>query len=206
MGLLEALLLLCIRRLRWIPLLIIPLRVGLHILPIRIDFCTTEVNWRGLSALQDVNVCPKLVHSSTSCVAFPWWRRPRLRGRSGMLGLTRSFWDWRRCSFRALRGMPFRATPLHSATDRGPGRVDGVWGPRELEVIHFHPVRQWRYSTQIVHASLLAEADNVRPQHLPHTPKSCPKTISKLNSCSFQVRYRRLDDTLYYNHGEIGRQ
>ena len=73
MGLLEALLLFCIRRLRWIPLLIVPLRVGLHILPIRIDFCTTEVNWRGLLAPQDVNVCPKLVHSSTSCVAFTWW-------------------------------------------------------------------------------------------------------------------------------------
>ena len=206
MGLLEALLLFCIRRLRWIPLLIVPLRVGLHILPIRIDFCTTEVNWRGLPAPQDVNVCPKLVHSSTSCGAFTWWQHPRLRRRSGMLGLTRSFWDWRRCSFRALRGVPFRATPLHSATDRGLGRVDGVWGPRELEVIHVHPVRQWRYSTEIVHASLLAEADNVRPQHLPHILKSCPRTISKLSSCSFQVRYRRLDDTLYYNHGEIGRQ
>ena len=98
----------------------------------------------------------------------------------------------------ALRGMPFRATPLHSATDRGPGRVDGVWGPRELEVIHVHPVRQWRYSTQIVNASLLVEADNVCPQHLPHTPKSCPRTISKLSSCSFQVRYRRLDSTIPY--------
>ena len=186
MGFLEALLLFCIRRLRWIPLLIVLLRVGLHILPIRIDFCTTEVNWRGLPAPQDVNVCPKLVHSSTSCVAFTLWRRPNLRRRSGILGLTRSFW--------------------HSTIDRGPCRVDGVRGPRELEVIHVHPVRQWRYSTQIVNASLLAEADNVRPQHLPHIPKSCPRTISKLSSCSFQVRYRRLDDTLYYNHGEIGRQ
>ena len=206
MGLLEALLLFCIRRLRWTPLLIVPHCLGLHILPIRIDFCMTEVNWRGLPAPQDVNVCSKLVLSSTNCVAFTLWRRPSLRSRSGMLGLTRSFWDWHRCSFRALRGMPFRATPLHSATDRGPGRVDGVRGPRELEVIHVHPVRQWRYSTQIVNGSLLAEADNVRLQHLPHTPKSSPRTISKLSSCSFQVRYRRLDDTLYYNHGEIGRQ
>ena len=206
MGLLEALLLFCIRRLRWIPLPIVPLRVGLHILPIRIDFCTTDVNWRGLPAPQDVNVCPKLVYSCTSCGAFTRWRRPRLRRGSGMCSFTRSFWDWRRCSFRALRGVPFRATPSHSATDRGPDRVDGVWGPRELEVIHVHLVRQWRYSTQIVNAFLLAEADNVRPQHLPHTPKSCLRTISKLSSCSFQVRYRRLDDTLYYNHGEIGRQ
>ena len=206
MGLLEALLLFCIRRLQWILLLIVPLHVGLHILPIWIDFRTTEVNWRGLPAPQDVKVCPKLVHSSTSCGAFTLWRRPRLRRGSGMCSLTRSFWDWRRCSFRALRGVPFRATPLHSATDIGPGRVDGVWGPRELEVIHVHLVRQWCYSTQIVNASLLAEADNMRLQHLPHTPKSCPRTISKLSSCSFQVRYRRLDDTLYYNHGEIGRQ
>ena len=132
MGLLEALLLFCIRWLRWIPLLIVLLCVGLHILPIWIDFCMTEVNWRGLPAPQDVNVCPKLVHSSTSCGVFTRWRRPRLRRRSGMLGLTRSFWDWHRCSFRALRGMSFRATPLHSATNRGPESAESMaYGDRE---------------------------------------------------------------------------
>ena len=123
-----------------------------------------------------------------------------------MLGLTRSFWDWRRRSFCAVRGMPLRATPLHSARDRGSGRLDGVQGPRELEVIRVHSVRQWRYSTEVVDGLLLAEADNMRPQHLPQTQKSFPMSISKLNSSSFQVRYCRLDDTLYWNHCEVGRQ
>ena len=202
MGLLESLLLFCIRWLRSILLLIVPI---LHILPIRIDLCTTEVNWRGLPALQDVNVCPKLVHTSTSCVAFSLWRCPRLRRGSGMCSFTRSFWDWRRRNFGALKGMSFRATPLHSATDKGPGRLDGLRGPQELEVIRVHPVRQWRYSTEIVNGSLLAEADNMRPQHLPHTQKSFPTSISILSSSSFHVRYRRLNDTLYWNHCQIGR-
>ena len=153
-----------------------------------------------------MNVCPKLVHTSTNCVAFSLWRRSRLRRGSGMCSLTRSFWDWRRRSFLALRGMPFKATPLYSATDRGPDRLDGVREPRELEVIHVHPIRQWHYSTEIVNGSLLAEADNMRPQHLPHTQKSFPTSISILSSSSFHVRYRRLDDTLYWNHCQIGRQ
>ena len=114
-----------------------------------------------------------------------------------MLGLTRSFWDWRGRSFCALRGMPFWDTPLHSASDRGSGRLDGVRGPRELEVIGVHSVRQWRYSTEAVYGVLLAEANNVRPQHLPHTQKSFPTSISKLSSSSFQVTYRRVDDTLF---------
>ena len=123
-----------------------------------------------------------------------------------MLGLTRSFSDWRGRNFRAVRGMPSRGTPLHSASDRGSGRLDGVWGPRELEVIRVHSIRQWRYSTEVIDSSLLAEADNVRPQHLPQTQKSFPTSISKLSSSSFQVRYRRLDDALYWNHCETGRQ
>ena len=141
MGLLESLLVFYIRRLQSIPLLILPVRVGLNILPIRIGFYITEVNGRGLPALQDVSLCPKLVHTSTSCVAFSLWRRPRLRKGSGMLGLTRSFWDWRGCSFRAVKGIPLRATPLHSASNRGSGRLDGVRGPQELEVIRVHFVR-----------------------------------------------------------------
>ena len=120
-----------------------------------------------------------------------------------MLGLTRTFWDWR--SFRAVKGMLLRATPLHSTSDKGSGRLDGVQGPRELEVIRVHSVRQWRYSTEVIDGSLLAEADNVCPQHLPQTQKSFPTSISKLSSSSFQVRYRRLDDTLYWNHCETGR-
>ena len=36
-----------------------------------------------------------------------------------MFGLSRSFWDCRWRSFRAVRGMPLRGTPLHSASDRG---------------------------------------------------------------------------------------
>ena len=143
-GLLESLLLFYIRRLRSIPLLILPVRVGLDFLPIRIGFCTSEVNGRGLPALQDVNVCPKVVHTSTSCVAFTLWRRPRLRRGSGMLGLTRSFWDWRGRSFCAVRGMPWRGTPLHSASDRGSSKLYCVRRPRELEVIRVHSVRQWR--------------------------------------------------------------
>ena len=123
-----------------------------------------------------------------------------------MFGLTKSFWDRRGRNFRALRRMPLRATPLHSATDRGPDKVDGVRGPRELEVICVHSVCNWCYSTEAVHSVLLAEADNVRPQHLPHTQKSFPTTISKFSSSSFQVRYRRLDDTLCWNHWQSGRQ
>ena len=169
MGLLESLLLFYIRRLRSIPQLILPVRVGLDILPIWIGFWTCEVNGRGMPALEDDNICPKLVHTNTSCVAFSLWRRSRLRRASDMLSLTRSFWDWRKRSFRTFRGMPLRATPLHSASDRGSGKLDGVWGPRELEVICVHSVCQWRYSTEAVHGVLLAEADNVRPQHLPHT-------------------------------------
>ena len=192
--------------LRSIPLLIVPLRVGLDLRPIWIGFCTSDVNGRGLLALQDVNVCPKLVHTSTSCIAFSLWRRPRLRRGSGMLGLTRSFWDCRGRSFRALRGMPLRATPLHFASDRGSGRLDGVQGPRELEVIRIHSVRQWRHSTKVIDNLLLTEANNVRPQYLPQTQKSFPTSISKVSSSSFQVRYRRLDDTLFWNHCETGRQ
>ena len=169
MGLLESLLLNNLR-LRLIPLLILPLYVGLDLLPIRICFCTSEVNGRGLPALQDVNVCPELVHTSTSCVAFSLWRRPRLRRRSGMLGLSRFLSrDWRERSFRALRGLLLRATPLYSIGDRGSSRLDGVRGPRELEVIGIHSVRQWRHSTEVVNGSLLAEADNVCSQNLPHT-------------------------------------
>ena len=107
-GCLESLLLFYIRRLQSIPLLILPVRVGLDILPIWIGFCTCEVNGRGVPTLEDVNVCPKLVHTSTSCVAFSLWRRPKLRRGSGMLGLTRSFRDWHWCSFCAFRGMPLR--------------------------------------------------------------------------------------------------
>ena len=107
-----------------------------------------------------------------------------------MLGLTKLFRDWHGRSFRALRGMPLRGTPLHSASDRRSGRLDGVRGPRELEVIRVHSVRQWRYSTEAVDGLLLAEADNVRPQHLPQTQKSFPTSISKLSSSSFQVRNR----------------
>ena len=107
-----------------------------------------------------------------------------------MLGLTRSFWDCRGRSFRALRGMPLRATPLHSASDKGSGRLDGVRGPRELEVICIHSIRQWHHSTEVIDTFLLAEADNVRPQHLPETQKSFPMSINKLSSSSFQVRYR----------------
>ena len=206
MGLLESLLLFSIRCLRSIPQLILLVRVGLDILPSWIGFWTCEVNGRRVLALEDGNVCPKLVHTSTSCVAFSLWQRPRLRRGSGMLGLTRSFWDRRGHSFRALRRMSLRATPLHSTTDRGPGRVDGVRGPRELEVIRVHSVRNWCYSTEAVHSVLLAEADNMRPQHLPHTQKSFPTTISKFSSSSFQVRYRRLDDTLCWNHWQSGRQ
>ena len=102
-----------------------------------------------------------------------------------MLGLTRTFWDWRGRSFCAVRGMPLRVTPLHSVSDRGSGRLDGVWGPRELEVIRVHSVLQWRYSTEVIDGSLLAEADNVRPQYLPETQKSFPTSISKLSSSSF---------------------
>ena len=205
-GPLESLLLFNILRLRSIPLLILPLHVGLDLLPIRIGFCTSNVNGRGLPALQDVNVCPKVVHTSTNYVAFSLWRRPRLRRGSGMLGLSRFFLNCCGRSFRALRGMPLRATPLHSASDKGSGRLDGVWGPRELEVIHVHFVRNWCYLTEAVHGVLLVEANNVRPQHLPQTQKSFPMSISKLSSSSFQVRYRRLDNTLYWNHCETGRQ
>ena len=189
-DLLESLLLFNILWLRSIPLLILPVLVGLDLLPIRIGYCLSDVNGRGLLALKDVHVCPKLVHTSTSCVAFSLWRRSRQRKRSGMLGLTRSFWDWRGRSFRALRGMLLRAIPLHSASDRGSGRLDGVRGPRELEVILFHSVRQWCYSTEVIDGSLLAEADNMHPQHLPQTQKLFPMSISKLSSSSFQVRYR----------------
>ena len=125
MGLLESLLF-NILRLRSIPLLILPLRVGLDLLPIRIGFWTCEVNGRGVPALEDDNVCPKLVHTSTTCVAFSLWRRLRLRRGSGMLSLTRSFWDWRGRTFRALRGTLWRATPLHSTSDKGSGRLDGM--------------------------------------------------------------------------------
>ena len=59
-----------------------------------------------------------------------------------MLGLTRSFRDWRGHSFRAVKGMLLRGTPLHSASDRGSGRLDGIRGPRELEVICVHSVRK----------------------------------------------------------------
>ena len=121
-----------------------------------------------------------------------------------MLGLTRIFWDWRGRSFWAVGGMPLRGTPLHSASDRGSGRLDGVRGLRELEVIRVHSVCQWRYSIEVIDGSLLAEANNVRPQHLPQTQKSFPTSISKLSSSSFQVKYRRLDDTLYWNHCETG--
>ena len=184
-GLLESLLLFYIRQLRSIPLLILPVRVSLDILPIWIGFYTCEVNGRGVPALEDVNVCPKLVHTSTSCVAFSLWRRPRLRRGSGTLGLTRSFWNWHWHSFRAVRGMSLRGTPLHSASDRGSSRLDGVWGPRELEVIRVHSVHQWRYSTKAVDGLLLAETDNVHLQHLPQTQKSFPTSISKLSSSSF---------------------
>ena len=195
MGLLESLLLFNILRLRLIPLLILPLCVGLDLLLIRIGFWTCEVNGRGVLALKDDNVCPKLVHTSTTCVAFSLWRRLRLRRGSGMLSLTKSFWDWRGRTFRALRGTPWRATPLHSASDKGSGRLDGVWGPRELEVIRVHFVCNWCYSTKAVHGVVLAEADNVCPQHLPQTQKSFPTSISNFSSSSFQVRYPRLDDT-----------
>ena len=205
-GLLESLLLFCIRRLRSIPQLILLVRVGLDILPIWIGFWTCEVNGRGVPALEDDNVCPKLVHTSTNCIAFSMWQRPRLRRGSGMLSLIRSFWDWRGRSFRALRGMPLRATPLHSASDRGSGRLNDVRGPRELEVIRVHSVCQWLYSTKAVHGVFLAEADNVCPQHLPHTQKSFPTSIRKFSFSSFQVRYRRLDDTLCWNHCQTGRQ
>ena len=205
MGLLESLLF-NIRRLRSIPLLILPLRVGLDILPIWIGFCTCEVNGRGVTTLEDVNVCPKVVHTSTSYVAFSVWRRPKLRRGSGMLGLTRSFWDWHGRSFRVIKGMPFRGTSLHSASDRGSGRLDGIWGPRELEVIRVHSVCQLRYLSEAVDGLLLAEADNVRPQHLPQTQKSFPTSISKLSSSSFQVKYCRLDDTLYWKHFQTRRQ
>ena len=168
MGLLDSLLGFYIRWLWSIPLLILLVRVGLDILPIWIGFCTSEVNGRGLSPLQDVNVCPKLVHTSTSCVPFTLWRRSRLRRGSGMFSLIRSFWDWRGRTFRAVRGMLWRATPLHSASDRGSDRLDGVWGPQELEVICVHFVRNWCYSTKAVHGVLFAEADNMCPQHLPH--------------------------------------
>ena len=81
-----------------------------------------------------------------------------------MLGLIKSFWDWRGRSFRAVRGMPLRGTPLHSASERGSGRLDGVRGrSRELEVIRVHSVRQWRYSTEVRNGFLLAEANNVCP-------------------------------------------
>ena len=123
-----------------------------------------------------------------------------------MLGLTRSFWNWRGCSFHALKGMSIRGTPLHSTTDRGSGRLDGVRGPREFEVIRVHSIRQWRYSTEVIDGSLLAEANNVCPQHLPQTQKSFPTSISNLSSSSYQVRSRRLDDTLYWNNCETGRQ
>ena len=194
MGLLESLLF-YICRLPSIPLLIVPVRVGLDILPSWIGFWTCEVNGREVPTLEDDNVCPKLVHTSTTCVAFSLWRRPRLRRGSGMFSLNRFFWDYRGRSFRALRGTLWRATPLHSGNDRGSGRLDGVWGPRELEVIRVHFVRNWCYSTEAVHGVLLAEADNVRPQHLPQTQKSFPTSISNFSSSSFQVRYPRLDDT-----------
>ena len=84
-----------------------------------------------------------------------------------MLGLTRSFRDWHGRSFCAVRGMPLRGTPLHFASDKGSGRFDCVRRLRELEVIRVHSVRQLRYSTEAVDGFLLAEADNVRPQHLP---------------------------------------
>ena len=204
MDLLESLHFFYIRRFRSIPLLILPVCLGLDILPMRIGFWTCEVKGRGLPALQDVNVCPKLVHTSTSCVAFNLWQY-LWRG-SAMLDLTRSFWDWRGRNFHTVRGIPLKATPLHSASDRGSSRLDGVRGPRELEVIRVHFVCQWRHSTEAVHGFLLAEADNVCAQHLPHTQKSFPTTISKLISSSFQVRYRRLGDTLYWNHCETRRQ
>ena len=195
MGLLESLLLFNILRLRLIPLLILPLRVGLDLLPIRIGFWTCEVNGRGVPVLEDDIVCPKLVHTSTSCVTFSLWRRRRLRRGSGMFSLTRSFWDWHGCTFRVLRGTPWRATPLHSASNRGSGRLDGIRGLQELEVICVHCVCNWCYSTKAVHGVLLAEADNVCPQHLPQTQKSFPTSISNFSSSSFQVRYPRLDDT-----------
>ena len=195
MGLLESLLLFNILWLRSIPLLILPLHVGLDLLPIRIGFWTCEVNGRGVPALEDDNVCPKLVHTSTTCVAFTLWRRLRLKKGSSMLSLTRSFWNWRGRTFRTLKGTPWRATPLHSASDRGSGRLDGVWGPQELEVIRVHFVRNWCYLTEAVHGVLLAEADNDHPQHLPQTQKSFPTSISNFSSSSFQVRYPRLDDT-----------
>ena len=203
MGLLESLLIFYICRLQSIPLLILPLHVSLDILPSWIGFWTCEVNGRGVPALEDNNACPKLVHTSTNCVAFSLWRRPRLRRGSSLLSITRSFWDWRGRSFR---GMPLRATPVHSASDRGFGRLDGVREPRELEVIRVHSDRQWHYSTEAVHGVLLAEADNVRPQHLPHTQKSFPTSIRKFSSFSFQVRYRRLDDILCWNQCETGQQ
>ena len=195
MGLLESLLFFCIRRLRSIPQLIHIIRVGLDILPSWIGFWTCEVNRRGVPALEDDNVCSKLVHTSTTCVAFSLWRRPRLRRGSGMFSLTMSFWNWRGRTFRALKGTLWKATPLHSASDRGSGRLDGVRGLRELEVISVHFACNWCYSTKAVHGVLLAEADNVRPQHLPQTQKSFPTSISNFSSSSFQVRYPRLDDT-----------
>ena len=86
-----------------------------------------------------------------------------------MLGLTKSLWDWHVRSFHVVKGMSLRGTPLHSSRDKGSGRLDGVRGPRELEVIRVHSVRQLRYSTEVVDGLLLAEANNVRPQHLPQT-------------------------------------
>ena len=200
MGLLESLLFFYSRRLWSIPQLILPLRVGLDILSSWIGSWTCEVYGRGVPPLEDDNVCPKLVHTGTSYVAFTLWRRPRLSRGSGMLSLTRSFWDCRGRSFRVLKGKPFRATPLHSATDRGSGRLDGVRGPQELEVIRVHFVRQWHHSTEAVHGLLLAEADNVRPQHLPHVQKSFPMSISKFSSSSFHVWYHRVDDPFCWNH------
>ena len=137
---------------------------------------TTEVNGRGLLSSQGrATFVPNWFTPAPAASPSVWWRRLEAeRKRSGMLGLTRSFWDWRGRSFRALRGMLLRAIPLHSASDRGSGRLDGVRGPRELEVILFHSVRQWCYSTEVIDGSLLAEADNMHPQHLPQTQKLFP--------------------------------
>ena len=135
MGLFESLLLCNILRLRLIPLLILLVRVDLDLLPIQIGFWTCKVNGRGVPTLEDDNVCPKLIHTSTSRVAFSLWQHRRLRRGFGTFSLTRSFWDWRGRTFRALRGTPWRAAPLHSASDRGSGRLNGVRGLRELEVI-----------------------------------------------------------------------
>ena len=93
---------------------------------------------------------------------------------------------------------------MHSASDRGSEDLMAYGDRENLKSFVVHVVRQWRYSTEAVDDFLLTEADNVRPQHLPETQKSFPTTISTLSSSSFQVRYRRLDDTLYWKHCQIG--